>query len=403
MIARAEGIEVGSEKLNIGVIGLGRGLVLTLPALRSHPRIRIAGGYDLRSDAVDKFAAEFGGIAYRSHAEMLDDPAVEAVYIATPHELHARITCEALEAGKHVLVEKPIGATLEDGIEMVRASEMAGNVLLIGPSHGFDRPVQEASKLIGSGRYGRVRMVTALNFTDFMYRPRRPEELDETRGGGVVYSQATHQIDVVRNLVGQPVESIRAVTGNWDQTRGSTGAYTALMTFREGAVANLTYSGYGHYDSDELVGWISELGRKKDPASYGQARRSLNALQGNDELRAKLSRTYGGDSMAEQDTPPFHEHFGFILVSCETADFKILPTGIQVFGDSDREEIAVPPPEISRAGVIEEFVAAIAGEAKPIHDGRWGLETMACCAALIESSKSKRDVRPAALIEAREK
>lgn len=396
-------MRLNSETVTIGVIGLGRGLVLTLPALRQHPHVRIAGGYDLRSEAVKKFAEEFGGVAYRSHEEMLSDPSVDAVYVATPHEIHARITCDALKAGKHVLVEKPMSTTLEDGLEMVRVSQETGKILLVGPSHGFDRPIQEAGKLIRSGRYGRVRMVTALNYTDFMYRPRRPEELDEARGGGVVYSQATHQIDLVRNLVNQPVESIRAVTGNWDETRGSSGAYTALMTFSEGAAASLTYSGYAHYDSDELVGWIGELGRPKDPESYGQARRLLQSLKDEGEQDAKLSRTYGGEGMAEQDTPPYHEHFGFVLASCDEADLKILPTEIQIFGNTQREVIPIPPPEIPRAAVIDEFVAAINGVAKPIHDGYWALETMACCTAIIESSRMGRDVQPAALINAHER
>ncbi|MFX8719861.1 gfo/Idh/MocA family oxidoreductase, partial [Acinetobacter baumannii] len=83
-----------------------------------------------------------------------------------------------------------------------RAAEDAGRFLIVGPSHGFDEPVRSAATLIASGRFGRVRMVTALNFTDFLYRPRRPAELETSRGGGVVYSQAAHQVDVVRRLVG---------------------------------------------------------------------------------------------------------------------------------------------------------------------------------------------------------
>src|SRR3546814_21030587 len=101
--------------------------------------------------------------------------------------------------------------------------------------------------------------------------------------------------------------------------------------------------------------------------------------------------------MAEQDTPPYHEHFGFVLASCDEADMKILPTEIQIFGNTQREVIPIPPPELPRAAVIDEYVAAITGVAKPIHAGRWALETMACCPALIESSKTGRDVQTAAL------
>lgn len=152
---------------------------------------------------------------------------------------------------------------------MARAAREAGLALIVGPSHGFDEQVRTAASLVTSREFGEVKMVIALNFTDFMFRPRRPEELDPARGGGVVFSQAAHQIDVVRRLVGSPVTGIRAVTANWDNQRPSDGAYTALMTFEGGAAASLSYSGYAHYDSDELLGWISELGQAKDPELYG--------------------------------------------------------------------------------------------------------------------------------------
>ena len=392
-------LSMGKAKLNLAIAGLGRGFMLTLPALRAHPQVRLAGAFDLREDAVGHFAEEFDAKGFSTFDGILSDREIDAVYIATPHELHAEFAVAALAAGKHVLVEKPMATSISDGKRMATAATEAGKVLLVGPSHGFDQPVIQAVEILKTGRYGQVRMVTALNFTDFMYRPRRPEELDEARGGGVVYSQATHQIDVVRKLVGQRVESIRAATGNWDDSRLSNGAYTALMTFAGGAVASLPYSGYAHYDSDELVGWISELGHVKDPGQYGQTRRKLAELADQDEMTAKLARTYGAANSSTDIAAPHHEHFGFVLVSCERADIKVLPTCIEIYGDEAVEVLEVPPPEIPRATVIEEFAAAIEGTNPPTHDGQWGLETMACCTALIRSSEAKADVRPDAIIE----
>ena len=60
-------------------------------------------------------------------------------------------------------------------------------------------------------------MITALNYTDFLYRPRRPEELDTAQGGGAVFNQAAHQVDIVRLLGGGRVKSVRAATGAWDR------------------------------------------------------------------------------------------------------------------------------------------------------------------------------------------
>lgn len=387
------------KHLRLGVVGLGRGFMLTLPALKADPRIVLAGAFDLRDEARALFSQEFATASYATLEALLAAGDVDAVYIATPHELHAQQAIAALRAGKHVLVEKPMATTVADCAAMEEAARQAGKVLLVGPSHGFDAPVRRAADLVASGQFGVVRLVTALNFTDFMFRPRRPEELDSKRGGGVVYSQAAHQIDVVRRLVGQRVKSIRSVAGNWDETRPSEGAYTALMTFENGAAASLTYSGYAHYDSDELVGWVSELGRDKDPERYGDARRALAQLTPQTEAAAKLTRTYGpAGTGAGEALAPHHEHFGFVLVSCEHADIKITPRGLTVYGDAQREFLAIEPPRLPRKDVIDEFLGAILGETSATHDGRWGLETMACCAALLESSRGQTDISPDTMI-----
>ncbi len=382
------------RQINLGIAGLGRGFMLTLPALRAHPLIRLAGAFDLRPEAAERFAGEFQANDHHSLDSLLADPDIDAVYIATPHELHAEQTVAALRAGRHVLVEKPMATTVAECARMADAARQAGKVLIVGPSHGFDEPVRIAAGVVASGRYGRVKLVTSFNFTDFMYRPRRPEELDDTRGGGVVYSQAAHQIDVIRRIVRQPVSSVRGITGNWDSNRPSDGAYSALMTFADGAAASMTYSGYAHYDSDELVGWISELGQDKDSSRYGDARRSLANLSAEDEIQAKLARTYGGTAQGTDKPAPHHEHFGFLLVSCEGADLKVLPTGIEIFADGERSHIPIPAPKIPRGAVVDEFATAIAGTGTPIHDGNWGLDTMACCAALIRSSRTGTDIQP---------
>ena len=85
--------------------------------------------------------------------------------------------------------------------------------MVVGHSHGFDAPVALARAIVDEGAVGRVRMVTALNFTDFLYRLRRPEELDTAQGGGAVFNQAAHHVDIVRRLVGTRATSVRAEVG----------------------------------------------------------------------------------------------------------------------------------------------------------------------------------------------
>ena len=211
-----------------------------------------------------RFAADFAAKTYETVEELCADPAVEIVYVATPHQHHAAHAILAARHGKHVLVEKPMALTLEDCAAMIDAAQRASVHLIVGHSHSFDAPILRTRELIASGAYGAVRMIHALNYTDFLCRPRRPEELDTAQGGGAVFNQAAHQVDIVRLLGGGRVTSVRAATGAWDATRPTEGAYSALLTFEDGAFASLTYSGYGHFDSDEFQGWVGEMGQAKD-------------------------------------------------------------------------------------------------------------------------------------------
>ena len=359
------------------------------PTLTRDPRVRLTAAADSRPEARARFERDFGGKAYETVDALCADPAINAVYVATPHELHAEHAIAAARAGKAILVEKPIATTLADAEKMVSEA----NILVVGHSHSFDAPVARARAIVASGAVGRVRMITAINFTDFLYRPRRPEELDTDRGGGVLFSQAAHQVDIVRLLAGGKATSVRCISGAWDAARRTEGAYAALITFEDGAFASLTYSGYGHFDSDELCDWVGELGREKDPAAYGAARAALARAEKH-EADAKAARNYGGaDYRSPATNPPHHEHFGPLIVSCERADLRPTPKGVWIYGDTERRFEPLTAPAIPRAEVIDELHAAMFGNRPPPHDGRWGLATLEVCLAMLESSRTGREVR----------
>ena len=381
-----------------GVAGLGRAFTLMLPTLVADARIRLVAAADPRDEARTRFAKEFGARTYASVEALCSDPDVEIVYVATPHEWHAPHAVLAAAHGKHVLVEKPMAITLCDCTRMIDAADAAGVQLVVGHSHGFDAPIRRASELIAAGDLGAVRMVHAFYSTDFLYRPRRPEELDTARGGGVVWSQAAHQIDVVRRLCGGPVTRVRALTGNWDPARDTEGAYAALLTFANGAYASLAYNGYGYFDGDEFCNWTSELGLKKDPASHGAARRALHhARDADTEIAQKYARNYGGAAYRPRDptTVVGYEHFGTVIVSCDRADLRPMPTGVLVYDEAGSRFEALPPPAIARRDVIDELYAAIASRRPALHDGRSARATLAVCSALLESAREQRDVVPA--------
>jgi phthalate 4,5-cis-dihydrodiol dehydrogenase len=376
------------RKLKLGVVGLGRAFALTAPTLQGDNRVELVAAADPRCEARQRFAKEFGGKAFTSLEDLLKNSDTDAIYIATPHQFHAGQACLAAAAGKHVLVEKPMALSVDQCRAMGDAARKHRVHLIVGPSHSFDVPIRKARELIETGRFGRVRMITALNFTDFLYRPRRPEELDTDRGGGAVHNQAAHHVDIARYLAQAPAKSIRAQAGAWDPARPTEGAYSALLAFEDGAFATLIYSGYAHFDSDEFVGWVGELGQSKDPANYGLARKLL-ASKSENELKA--GRNYGGPDFKASKVQ-YHEHFGPVIVSCEKADLRPLPTGVMIHADGEQRLETLAAPAVTRAGVIDELYAAVVTDKAPLHDAAWGLATTEACLAIIESSQTGKEV-----------
>jgi phthalate 4,5-cis-dihydrodiol dehydrogenase len=371
--------------------------MLTLPSLLAHPDITLFAACSSRSDARQRFEDDFGGIAYADYDAMLGNADVDAVYVATPHELHMEHTVAALEAGKCVLLEKPMAISLAQATVIVDASKTYGKTVIVGPSHSFDPAVGEALQLIKTGDFGKVKIVQSAYHTNFMYRPRRPEELDTKRGGGVIFSQGAHQFDIARMLAGGVGTGLVGQAGVWDASRHSETAYTGLIHFAGGAVANLTYSGNDFYDSDIELGSVSELGFPKniDP---GASRRMLSRLAGNDEANLKKIRSYQGlevfrQSRAQTKNAEQNEHFGVWRVSLERADLMVFHDRIEVYHENGKYIHSVEGPAgATRRTVCDALVAAVNKDRTPLQTAEWAIGTLECCEAMIASSTDQQPV-----------
>ncbi|MFP3557013.1 Gfo/Idh/MocA family oxidoreductase [Paraburkholderia sp. SIMBA_049] len=386
------------RRLRIGVAGLGRAFSLMLPTFLRDPRVQLVAACDPREEARRQFAADFAAPTYADVADLADDPNVEIIYVASPHQFHAQHTEIAAAKGKHVLVEKPMALAAADCDRMIAACRAANVHLIVGHCHSFDTPYLRTRELIDLGEFGAVKMIQAVNYTDYLYRPRRPEELATAEGGGAVFSQAAHQVDIVRMLAGSSATRLRASVGRWDPSRPTEGAYSALIWFQNGAYASLSYNGYGHFNTEEWSGWIGEMGDRTSPDTYGSARRRLETLASSgDEARLKAAGTYGGSAYkpptAAADEPQrFHQHFGPIIVSCEHADLRPLPDSIVVYGDEERQALPLPAPAVPRAEVIDELYGAVVDGRAPLHDGEWAKGTLEMCIAMLKSSETGADV-----------
>lgn len=369
-----------SDPVRLGVAGLGRGFALSARAFAESPHLRLVAAADTRPGPRAAFVRAFGGRGYSDVAALAADPQVEAIYVATPHGLHRAHAETAIAAGKHVLVEKPIATALADAEAMVAAATAMGVHLIVGPCHSFDAPVTLAAGVIASGGVGAVRMVHALDCTDYLRRPRRPEELDTARGGGVIFGQAVHQVDVVRRLCGGRATSVRAHVGAWDAARPTEGAYAALLTFATGAFASLVYSGYGQFDSDIWQEGITELGTpggpRGDPTHWTDAA---------GEAAAQAARGFTGlDGLPE---PVAHEHFGPVLVFGEQGDLRLTPRGVELWRDGQMRFLPAPQHR-PRLEVAEALHAALRRGRRPVQTGRWGLATLEVCEAILASART---------------
>ncbi|RXZ38030.1 gfo/Idh/MocA family oxidoreductase [Oxalobacteraceae bacterium CAVE-383] len=384
------------RRIRIGVAGLGRAFTLMLPTFQKDKRIELVAACDPREAARVRFMSDFKVPAYADIDALAADPAVEAIYIASPHQFHATHTRVAARHGKHVLVEKPMALSLAECDDMIASCASAGVQLIVGHCHSFDTPYLQTRQIVERREFGAVKMIQALNYTDYLYRPRRPEELVTAQGGGAIYSQASHQVDIVRLLAASRVTRVRAVLGNWDSARPTEGAYAALLWFENGSFANIAYSGYGHFDSDEWCDWTGEMGNAKRPADYSKARQRLAEIASpTEEAKFKNAATYGGPgyrAAADGAESRKFQHFGPVIVSCEHADIRPMPDGLMIYGDMEKAFRPLPTPAVPRAEVIDALHAAVVDGVQPLHDGAWSKATLEICAALLRSGGEQRDV-----------
>ena len=381
------------RRLRIGIVGLGMAGGLMVPIVAEHPRMQLAGAADINPELRARFMRANDIEAHADIAGLLNRPDIDGVYIATPHQFHREHAVMAAARGKHVIVEKPMALTLLDCDAMIEAAERHRVVLIVGHTHSFDPAVRIMRDIVASGELGRLAMITMWNYTDFIYRPRRPEELDTALGGGILFNQIPHQVDVARFLTAAPLRSVRAMAGILDPRRPTEGCCTAFLDFTDGTAATITYSGYDHFDSDELHGWVGSVGQVKSP-NHGATRRAWLALAGeSEELQLRQERYgYGANSRFKASGAPHQPHFGIMVASCERGDMRPTANGVAIYGETGVREIPIAAGRSGRTALLDEFYDAIIEGKAPAHDGPFARGTLAGCLAILQSSRERREV-----------
>jgi predicted dehydrogenase len=189
------------------VVGVGANVFnMHAPALQSSA-IEIAAVCDVNLAAAERQAERFGCPYFADHRELLAAIRPDAVAVLAPHPFHAAIAIDCLNAGAHVLVEKPIAVQVAEADRMIAAAEQAGRLLAVNLQQRTRGEIRTAKKLIESDRLGqiqRVEMVAIWTRTAAYYAQAGWRGTWQGEGGGVLMNQSPHNLDLLCHLVGQP-------------------------------------------------------------------------------------------------------------------------------------------------------------------------------------------------------
>ena len=241
-------------KIKLGVIGAGKiSQVRHLPEAKSNPQVDLRGICDAVEDRAEALSELYDCKAYTDYHEMLQDGEFDAIVVAATNATHARMTIDALNAGSHVLCEKPMATTLEDAQKMIRAAEKNGKQLMIGHNQRLEIVHQKARDILQSGRLGKVLSFT----TTFGHQGADFWAIDAEKtwffkkddaGLGVLGDLAIHKLDLIRWLLDDDFTQVCAFSDSLSKTYPNGQLIdvednaVGILRTQKGAIGTLTVS-----------------------------------------------------------------------------------------------------------------------------------------------------------------
>jgi predicted dehydrogenase len=255
-----------SNPLKWGVIGTGNIAGKFAGQLPQTDRAEMVACGSRSQESADRFAIEYGGVGHASYQAMLDDDNVEAVYISLPNSMHHEWTIKAVEAGKHVLCEKPFASNVAEAKEMFAAGKEAGLSVIEAFMYRTQPVIHKVIEMVRGGAVGEVRIIRS-NFTF-----NRPASMDDCRyqpelAGGSIMDVGTYCTNFTRALVGGEPTEVSAIchkhAGGVDEYAAGTMRFAGdiLTTFTCGMTVNSDWGTFiggtkGHLHID--APWFSE-------------------------------------------------------------------------------------------------------------------------------------------------
>jgi len=226
------------------------------PALRDLASCTLAAVCRGRPELAESFAQEFGAPRwYATTAELLADPLIDAVYIATPVRLHAAQAIAAAEAGKHVLCEKPMAMTVTECDDMIAACRSSGVTLGVAYYRHCYPVIARIRSILASGDIGDPVLAQVNAFEYFNPPPEHPRHwlvVREQSGGGPMFDFGCHRIEVLLDLLG-PVRGVTSMVGNVAFKRDVEDTAIAVLEFERGGYATLSVTHAAREPQDTLT------------------------------------------------------------------------------------------------------------------------------------------------------
>ncbi|WP_094228331.1 UDP-N-acetylglucosamine 3-dehydrogenase [Methanolobus psychrotolerans] len=189
--------------LRVGVIGAGAMGKNHIRIYSEMPGVELAGISDIDRELVEGLALQYDTKAFTDYREMLAQ-GLDAVSIVVPTKMHRQVAIEAIEAGAHVLVEKPIADTVENAEAIIRAAKSNNRLVMVGHIERFNPAVIKLKEIIDSGLLGKIVSISTTRVGP--YNPR-------IRDVGVILDIGVHDIDIISFLYGTHVNQVYAVAG----------------------------------------------------------------------------------------------------------------------------------------------------------------------------------------------
>ncbi len=225
--------------INFALIGCGRVAPRHAQSIGQLHETRLVATADIRFERARRFGDQYHADAYENYHELLARPDVDAVSVCVPSGLHAQVAIDALHAGKHELVEKPIALSLPDADRMIAAARANGRRLGVVLQNRLNSPMQQVRQAVDDGLLGRLYLGNACVR---WYRPQSYYE-DGWHGtwamdGGALMNQSIHHIDALQWLMG-PVQSVQAYAATLAHQMEAEDVGVAVLRFANGALGTV--------------------------------------------------------------------------------------------------------------------------------------------------------------------